>query len=95
MPPTKLGIVPRLIEPGMVMTVEPGIYIAPDMKDVPARWRGIGVRIEDDVLVTRNGPEVLTEGVIKDIDAIEAAVAKAAAARPAAASGKRKSKRAA
>jgi Xaa-Pro aminopeptidase len=74
---------PRLIEPGMVMTVEPGIYIAPDANDVPARWRGIGVRIEDDVLVTRNGPDVLTSGVVKDIDAIEAAMAQAAAARPA------------
>ncbi len=72
---------PRLIEAGMVMTVEPGIYIANDLKDVPARWRGIGVRIEDDVLVTREGPEVLTHGVVKDIDAIESAMALAAQQR--------------
>ncbi len=86
---------PRLLEPGMVMTVEPGIYIAPDMKELPARWRGIGVRIEDDVLVTRHGPEVLTDGVIKDIDGIETAMAKAAAARPPTPGGKRRNKRAA
>ncbi|MFO1494900.1 MAG: Xaa-Pro aminopeptidase [Lysobacterales bacterium] len=73
---------PRLLEPGMVMTVEPGLYIAPDLKHVPLRWRGIGVRIEDDVLVTREGPQVLTAGVVKEIDAIEAAMAAAAAARP-------------
>ena len=83
---------PRLIEPGMVMTVEPGIYISPDMKEVPARWRGIGVRIEDDVLVTKNGPEVLTAGVVKEIDAIEAAMATAAAARPAVAKSRRRPK---
>jgi Xaa-Pro aminopeptidase len=68
---------PRLIETGMVMTVEPGIYIANDLKDVPARWRGIGVRIEDDVLVTKNGPDVLTGDVVKDIESIETAMAHA------------------
>jgi Xaa-Pro aminopeptidase len=71
----------RLLEPGMVMTVEPGIYIAPDLKQVPAKWRGIGVRIEDDVLVGKDGPVVLTEGVVKDPDEIEAVMAAAAAAR--------------
>jgi Xaa-Pro aminopeptidase len=71
----------RLLEPGMVMTVEPGIYIAPDLKQVPAKWRGIGVRIEDDVLVGKDGPVVLTEGVSKDPDEIEATMAAAAAAR--------------
>jgi Xaa-Pro aminopeptidase len=71
----------RLLEPGMVMTVEPGIYIAPDLKQVPAKWRGIGVRIEDDVLVSKDGPVVLTEGVVKDPDEIEAVMAAAAAAR--------------
>jgi Xaa-Pro aminopeptidase len=86
---------PRLIEPGMVMTVEPGIYIAPDALDVPLCWRGIGVRIEDDVLVTKFGPEVLTAGVIKDVDAIETAMAQAAAARPVARASRRRSKRAA
>jgi Xaa-Pro aminopeptidase len=50
----------RELEPGMVMTVEPGLYIAPDCMTVDAKWRGIGVRIEDDVLVTRNSHEVLT-----------------------------------
>jgi Xaa-Pro aminopeptidase len=50
----------RLLEQGMVMTVEPGIYVAPGEKDVDKRWRGIGIRIEDDVLVTRAAPDVLT-----------------------------------
>jgi Xaa-Pro aminopeptidase len=50
----------RLLEPGMVMTIEPGIYVAPGEKDVDKRWRGIGIRIEDDVLVTRAAPDVLT-----------------------------------
>lgn len=81
---------PRLLEPGMVMTVEPGIYISSDQKDVPARWRGIGVRIEDDVLVTRAGPRVLSDGVIKDPDAIEAAMAAAASARKEAAKQRRR-----
>jgi len=62
----------RLLEPGMVVTVEPGIYIAPDLKRVPARWRGIGVRIEDDVVVTRGEPMILTDSVPRDADAIEA-----------------------
>jgi len=61
----------RLLEPGMVVTVEPGIYIAPELKRVPARWRGIGIRIEDDVVVTRDDPLVLTDGVPRDADAIE------------------------
>jgi Xaa-Pro aminopeptidase len=49
----------RLLEPGMVMTIEPGIYVAPDSR-AAKRWRGIGIRIEDDVLVTRAAPDVLT-----------------------------------
>jgi Xaa-Pro aminopeptidase len=57
----------RLLEPGMVLTVEPGIYIAPDEPSVPAEWRGIGVRIEDDVLVAAGGPEVLTAGIPKTV----------------------------
>ena len=61
----------RLLEPGMVVTVEPGIYISPDLKRVPARWRGIGIRIEDDVVVTRGDPLVLTDSVPRDADAIE------------------------
>ncbi len=54
------GTESRALEPGVVMTVEPGIYIAADTKDVPEKYLGIGVRIEDDVLCTNNGPKVLT-----------------------------------
>jgi len=61
----------RPLQPGMVLTVEPGLYIAPDNCQVDARWRGIGIRIEDDVLVTADGHELLTAGVPKTIDAIE------------------------
>jgi Xaa-Pro aminopeptidase len=63
---------PRLLEPGMVLTVEPGIYIPPDDLTVPEAWRGIGIRIEDDVAVTRDGHEVLTAGVPKDPVTLEA-----------------------
>jgi len=66
----------RLLEPGMVTTIEPGIYIAPDNKKVAKKWRGIGIRIEDDVLVTRKGPRVLSKDVPKDADQIEALMAK-------------------
>src|SRR5690606_22934280 len=52
----------RLMEPGMVTTIEPGIYVAPDNEDVDEKWRGIGIRIEDDVLVTRTGRRVLSLG---------------------------------
>jgi Xaa-Pro aminopeptidase len=69
----------RELEPGMVVTVEPGIYISPDMKSVPAKWRGIGIRIEDDVVVTRNEPEVITDSVPSDPDEIEALMADARA----------------
>ncbi len=65
----------RLLEPGMVMTIEPGIYIAPDCKKVAKKWRGIGVRIEDDVAITRKGTEVLTAGVPKTVADIEALMA--------------------
>ena len=67
----------RVLEPGMVVTVEPGLYIAPDAKRVPAKYRGIGIRIEDDVVVTRGEPEVISHGVPKDADAIEALMAAA------------------
>ncbi len=70
----------RVLEPGMVMTVEPGIYIAVDNQDVPAKWRGIGIRIEDDVLVTREGHEILTGKVPREADEIEALMAEARAA---------------
>lgn len=62
----------RALEPGVVMTVEPGIYVAPDAKDVAEKYLGIGVRIEDDVLCTNNGPRVLTTKVPKHPDEIEA-----------------------
>jgi Xaa-Pro aminopeptidase len=67
----------RELEPGMVVTVEPGIYIAPDAKGVAAKWRGIGIRIEDDVVVTRGEPEVITAAVPSDADGIEALMAAA------------------
>ncbi|WP_413198885.1 aminopeptidase P N-terminal domain-containing protein [Nostoc piscinale] len=68
---------PQILQPGQVLTVEPGLYIVPDTKlaeDQPQthpRWIGIGIRIEDDVLVTPTGHEVLTAGVPKEIDEIE------------------------
>jgi len=61
----------RLIEPGMVFTIEPGLYVPPDASGVDARWRGLGVRIEDDVAITRDGHEVLTEGLARSADEIE------------------------
>lgn len=61
----------RLLEPGMVLTIEPGLYIPEDCESVDAKWRGIGIRIEDDVLVTKEGHEVLTHAVAKEIDEIE------------------------
>ncbi len=63
----------RPLEPGFVLTIEPGIYIAPYAEDVDERWRGIGVRIEDDVAVTDDGHEVLTAGIPKELDEVEAA----------------------
>jgi Xaa-Pro aminopeptidase len=66
----------RRLEPGMVMTVEPGIYIAPDTKDIPEKYLGIGVRIEDDVLVTQDGPRVLSNKVPKQPEEIEALMAR-------------------
>ena len=65
----------RPLEPGMVMTIEPGLYVAPDDDSVAPEWRGIGIRIEDDVLVTEQGPDVLTAAVPKTIADIEALMA--------------------
>ncbi|HSN23660.1 MAG TPA: Xaa-Pro aminopeptidase [Methylomicrobium sp.] len=62
----------RLLEPGMVLTVEPGLYIPADCDNVEEKWRGIGIRIEDDILVTENGHECLTSAVPKTIGDIEA-----------------------
>ncbi|MDR7100739.1 Xaa-Pro aminopeptidase [Lysobacter niabensis] len=67
----------RLLEPGMVFTIEPGLYIAPDDTSVAAKWRGIGIRTEDDVLVTAAGHEVLTRGLARSADEIEAFMARA------------------
>lgn len=65
----------RLLEPGMVLTVEPGIYIPANAKGVDKRWRGIGIRIEDDVAVTRGEPDVLSKHLVKGIDEIEQVIA--------------------
>ncbi len=64
----------RKFREGMVLTVEPGLYIRPGMQNVDARWRGIGIRIEDDVLVGGDGPVVLTAGAPKEVAEIEAAM---------------------
>lgn len=61
----------RTLQAGMVLTIEPGLYIAPDNHDVDARWRGIGIRVEDDVLITQAGPEILSADAPKTIDDIE------------------------
>ncbi len=73
----KIGGEWRVLEPGMVLTVEPGLYIGSG-RGVPKAYRNIGIRIEDDVLVTRDGHEVLTAAVPKDGDAVEALVGSAA-----------------
>ncbi len=65
----------RLLEPGMVFTIEPGLYISPDDRDVDPRWRGIGIRIEDDVLITDTGHHVLTGALERSAEEIEAFMA--------------------
>ena len=73
----KLGETWQNMETDMIITMEPGIYIAPDAKpeegqpEIADRWKGIGVRIEDDVLVTATGNEVLTREVPKSVAAME------------------------
>jgi Xaa-Pro aminopeptidase len=68
---------PQILQPGQILTVEPGLYIVPDTKpaeeqpEVDPRWVGIGIRIEDDVLVTATGHEVLTVGVPKSVAELE------------------------
>jgi Xaa-Pro aminopeptidase len=59
----------------MVLTVEPGLYIAPDTQNIDPKWLGIGVRIEDDVLVTKDGYEVLSKDVVKTVADIERVMA--------------------
>ena len=67
----KVGNEWRMLEAGMVTTVEPGIYLG-DSRKVPKAFRNIGIRIEDDVAVTTRGPDVLSKGLISDPDDIEA-----------------------
>lgn len=66
----------RLLEPGMVFTIEPGLYINADDTSVPAKWRGIGIRIEDDVLITKDGHRVLTDALPRSAEETEAAMAR-------------------
>ena len=70
-PTYKVGDEWRVLEPGMVLTIEPGLYIPPGRRNVPREFRGIGIRIEDDVAVVRGGNEVLTCDAPKDPDEIE------------------------
>jgi len=65
----------RLLEPGMVLTIEPGLYIPHDEPGVAERWRGIGIRIEDDVAITADGHALLSEGLARTADEIEAVMA--------------------
>jgi Xaa-Pro aminopeptidase len=71
----KVGEEWRVLEPGMVLTVEPGLYIPAGSRGVARKWWNIGVRIEDDVLVTRDGYDVLSKNAPKEIDEIEALMA--------------------
>ena len=70
-----IGGTPRPLQPGYVLTVEPGLYVAADDERAPEALRGTGVRIEDDVLVTDGDPDVLTAASAKTPDAIEALMA--------------------
>jgi Xaa-Pro aminopeptidase len=70
----KVGEQWRVLEPGMALTIEPGIYIPAGTRGVGRRWRGIGVRIEDDVVITREGPDVLTDALPRKPEEIEALV---------------------
>lgn len=70
----------RPLSPGMVITIEPGIYIAPDTREIPEKYLGIGVRIEDDVLVTETGHRVLTDKAPKEVREIEELMEKSKAA---------------
>jgi Xaa-Pro aminopeptidase len=67
----KVGDEWRILEPGMVLTIEPGLYVAPGSRGVPKKWWGTGIRIEDDVLVTAAGADVLSADAPKDPDEIE------------------------
>jgi Xaa-Pro aminopeptidase len=67
---------PRPLEPGMVLTVEPGLYIGEDAEEIPDKYRGLGVRIEDDILVTPDGFHVLTDKAPKQVAEIESLMAR-------------------
>ncbi len=71
----KVGEAWRELEPGMVLTVEPGLYIPAHSKGVARKWWNIGIRIEDDVLVTRDGYDVLSKATPKTVDDIESLMA--------------------
>ena len=64
----------KTFQPGMVMTIEPGLYVDEHTENVPPEYLGIGIRIEDDILITKDGCEILTGGVPKEIDEIEALI---------------------
>ena len=67
----QVGGAPRMLEPGMALTIAPGVYVAPDDDSVDEVWRGIGNRIEDDVLVTREGGEVVSADIPKHVSVLE------------------------
>ncbi|MBH98363.1 MAG: Xaa-Pro aminopeptidase [Rhodospirillaceae bacterium] len=67
----KVADQPRLLEAGMVMTIEPGIYVQPDTKGISKKWKGMGIRLEDDVYLSRVGPEVLSDLLPSSADEIE------------------------
>ena len=68
------GGAPKPLAPGMVLTVEPGLYVAEDDDKAPAEYRGLGIRIEDDVLVTAEGHEVLTEAIPRSVEGMAKAM---------------------
>ena len=68
----------RMLEPGMVMTIEPGLYLPAGMKGLPKKWWNIGIRIEDDVLVTKEGYDILSKDAPKSADEIEELMTNAA-----------------
>lgn len=70
----------RIFEPGMVTTIEPGLYFAASIRDLPQAWWNIGIRIEDDVLVTETGHEVLTIEAPKSVDDVHTAMQRSSAA---------------
>jgi len=72
---TWVGGKERPLAPGMIYTVEPGLYVGEKEESVDERWRGIGIRIEDDVLITEDGHEVLTPDIPKTVEDVEAACA--------------------